>query len=276
MGLGGALIKSVRGVISKYQKPAGQRTVKATVVTDTKNKTTSNSKTSGNGGGIRALALDGDAAGILQNYYGFDLTSIPNLDEGGLIALVDYLRQAEWMDEHLPTLEKHFDAYIERQIKFNEFVTRVTKSGVKGAEKIDKLALDTYLAAKGYTANSQKLSQDSRVGVQLLDQKVSNYIDLSEYDFAASLKNMAAKLAAEKAAIDADPEKAQERRQIAEQKKAEKDRIKNLITYGTAPVMAIGGGSSSSDMPVSPTSPSNNGGGGTGIFGKMKDFFNGK
>lgn len=269
MGLGSALVKGVRGVVSKYQKPAAQRTVKATVVTDTK------SNGNGVGGGIKALALYPEAGALLQSYYGLDLTTIPNLNEDQLRELVDYLRQAEWMDDHLPKLEEHIKKYIDRQVSFNQFIATVTKTGLSGAEKIDKAGLDTWLAAKGYKANAQKLGKDADIEEKRLSQEVTNYFDFKEYDLNASLQVMAARLMAQKTEIDARPDKAAAQQEITKQRTEEKTRIKNLITYGTSPVMVIGGGSSS-DTPVSATSPMPKGGGGTGWLGKAKDFFSGK
>jgi hypothetical protein len=118
MGLGGRLVKVVRGAVTRYQKPAGRRVVNTQFV-DTTHQPSRASSSGGNGSNaaaIRALALHPEAAGLLQTYYGFDLTSIPNLNEQQLMELVDFLRQAEWMDEHLPKLEEHFKKYIDRQV----------------------------------------------------------------------------------------------------------------------------------------------------------------
>lgn len=277
MGLGGKLIRVVRGTISKYQKPASQRvhTVKAQVVTDTKVRANSGGN-NGNAGGIRALSLDPEAAGLIQSYYGIDLASIPNLDENQMREFVDYLRQAEWMDDHLPKLEEHIKKYIDRQVTFNQFIVTVTKAGITGAEKIEKGKFETWLAAKGYFAENQKLGKDSDIAQQKLDRGVSDYFEFEEYNLEASFRVMAAKLAAQKAEVDARPDKANAQQEVNQQKKEHKERIKNLISYGSNPIAVMGSGGSSTDIPVSPTSPMPKGEGGFGFVGKMKDFFNGK
>ena len=265
MGIG-SIVKSVKSKLSNSKTPV----VNAQFV-DVGNR--------GNGGGnapgIKALALHPEASSLLQNYYGIDLASIPAMSPEQLGELVDFLRQSEWMDTHLDKLKEHFQKYITRQVSFNQFVAEVTKSGLKGAESIDKAGLDTYLAVKGYTQNSQKLGHKADIEGKRLDADLENYIDLENYSFDASLKSMALKLAHTKKEIDARPDKAAAQREIQLGIKAEKDRIGMLINYGTrfAEVMSgtsnrgSGGGGSSKHSPAS--SEGN-------IWTGLRDFFNGK
>lgn len=274
MGLG-AIVKSAKGVISKYGGISPKnRTVNAQFV-DMGNGNGATNKNGGNaqGVGIKALSLPPDAAGLLQSYYAIDLASIPAMSPEDLGDLVSFLRQAEWMDEHLPKLKEHFTKYINRQVNFNQFVSEVTKAGLKGAETIDKAGLDAYLAVKGYTNNTQKLSHKASVEHSRLDEELANYVDLEEYSLNASLKAMAYKLASQKREIDLRPEKAEESEQKRLAIKAEKDRIRELLTYGTKPIAVF----TSSNEPVAATTNMGNGGGGGGNWlSKMKNFFGGK
>jgi hypothetical protein len=94
----------------------------------------------------------------------------------------------------------------------------------------------------------------------------------------ASLVVMAAKLEAKKKEIDARPEKAEEQAQIAAERRAEEERIKNLITYGTRPIAVMG---SASGEPITTTTNmgNNNGGGnrgGRGFVNRLTNFFQGR
>jgi hypothetical protein len=276
MGIG-ALVKRVKGAIAR---PASQRVVNAQFVDLGRGRNSSNTS-NGNGsagGGIRAISLSPEAGALIQNYYGIDLASIPNMSPEQMGEFVDFLRQSEWMDKYLSVLKEHINKYIARQISFNQFVADVTKTGIKGAEAIDKATLDTYLAVKGYTNNTQKLSQKASVEEKRLDQDLANYIDLEEYSLNASLVVMAAKLEAKKKEIDARPEKAEEQAQIAAERRAEEERIKNLITYGTRPIAVMG---SASGEPITTTTNmgNNNGGGnrgGRGFVNRLTNFFQGR
>ena len=197
MGIG-SIVKSVRGKLSNS---------KTTVVNA---QFVDLGGSGGNSGdnipGIRALSLHPEAGALLQNYYGIDLTAIPAMSPEELGELVDFLRQSEWMDTHLDKLKDHFQKYIARQVTFNQFIGEVTKSGLKGAESIDKAGLDTYLAVKGYTQNSQKLGHKADVEGKRLGADLENYIDLENFSFDASLKSMALKLAQSKKEIDTRPD----------------------------------------------------------------------
>jgi hypothetical protein len=236
----GNIVRSVRGAVEKFQnKP---RTVNAQYTTVT--GTSPVNSGGGSSGGISAIALPGDVAGLLQTYYGsmFDFSAIPSMSPDQLGELVSWLRQCEWMDEHLDTLEKHFKAYINRQVNFNQFVARISKDGLSGAEKIDKAGLDIYLAAKGYQVNTQKLGHKRDNEVNLLEREFEDYRLLEDYNLEASFKAMTLKLQRQKAEIDARPDRLiaqEEQRHVI---KTEKERIKNLLTYGTQPLFAAPGG----------------------------------
>ena len=263
------IVKSVTGKLSKSKK-----VVNASFV-DLGNSSNGN----GSVPGIRALSLHPEAGRLLQNYYGIDLTAIPAMSPEQLGELVDFLRQSEWMDTHLDKLKEHFKSYIDRQVSFNQFVAEVTKSGLKGAESIDKAGLDTYLAVKGYTQNSQKLGHKADLEGKYLGAELENYIDLENYSFDASLKSMALKLAHTKKEIDARPDKAAAQREIQLGIKAEKDRIGLLINYGTRGAVAMsldGGGGGGSDTARTTQNGARASGGGGNIWTGLRDFFSGR
>ncbi|MBO3463678.1 hypothetical protein G7B40_040400 [Aetokthonos hydrillicola Thurmond2011] len=262
MGIG-TLAKTAVGKLKRQQ-----RTVNAEFV-----DVSGSGNSGGNAQGIRALALHPDAGSLLQNYYGIDLTAIPAMDENQLGDLVDFLKQSEWMDSHLDKLKEHFTKYINRQVNFNQFVAEVTKSGIKGAESIDKNGLDTYLAVKGYSQNSKKLQHKANVNEQLLAADLDNYIQLEDHSLQASLRSMALKLASAKQQIDLRPDKAAAIQELNLQIKADKERIGNLIAYGTkgAALRSGNGGTATAT-----TTPHNSGGGGGNIWEGLKNWFNGK
>ncbi|MBO3464136.1 hypothetical protein G7B40_001495 [Aetokthonos hydrillicola Thurmond2011] len=262
MGIG-TLVKNAAGKLKRNQ----QRTINAEF-TDV-----SGGGNGGNAQGIRALALHPDAGSLLQSYYGIDLTAIPAMDENQLGDLVDFLKQSEWMDTHLDKLKEHFTKYINRQVNFNQFVAEVTKSGIKGAEGIDKAGLDTYLAVKGYTQNSKKLQHKANVNEQLLAADLENYIQLEDHSLQASLRSMALKLASAKQQIDLRPDKAAAIQELNLQIKADKERIGNLITYGTKGAALRGGNGGTA---TATTTASSGGGGGGNIWEGLKNWFNGK
>ncbi|MDJ0617020.1 MAG: hypothetical protein QNJ63_09790 [Calothrix sp. MO_192.B10] len=256
----GKIVKSVRGAVNKYQQQPRTVNAQYTPVTNTKVVGNGGGNGGGNNGGISAIAIPGDVAGLLQTYYGsmFDLSAIPNMSPDQLGELVSWLRQCEWMDEHLEVLEKHFKAYIQRQVNFNQFVARVSKDGLSGAQKIDKAGLDIYLAAKGYQVNSQKLGHKRDNEVKLLEQDFENYKLLEDYNLEASFRAMTLKLQKQKALIDAKPDQqaAQETERLAIQ--AEKQRVKNLLTYGTQPLFAAPTGVAPAVVGVSESSGGSN------------------
>ncbi len=269
MGIG-SIVRSVKGRLSK----SSTAIVNAQFV-DLGNR----GNGSGNTPGIRALSLHPEAGALLQNYYGIDLTAIPAMSPEQLGELVDFLRQSEWMDAHLDKLKEHFQSYIDRQVSFNQFVAEVTKSGLKGAENIDKAGLDTYLAVKGYTKNSQKLGHKADTEGRRNAADLGNYIDLENYSLDAALKSMALKLANSKEEIDARPDKAAALIEIQLGIKAEKDRIGLLINYGTRGAEAMftpggGSGGSGGSTQYSKTQTTKSGSG--NIWTGLKDFFSGR
>jgi len=198
------------------------------------------------GGGGIASALVGkvkvfddapDMATLFSNYYGFDPKAFAGMSEDEIGAFVDSVEEIKFLIANLDKLEKHVNDYIDGVVKYNEFVTRCVKAGAKGMEKIDRATLDVFLAWKGWQANTKKLGKDSELGVKLLDQEVSDYGDLGEYNLEISLKVMANRLARRKEVLSQKPEQEETlfsvRQEAQEAQKAQKQRIQDLIAYGT-------------------------------------------
>jgi hypothetical protein len=198
------------------------------------------------GGGAIAPALVGKVKAFdsapemltsFQGYYGFDPSAFAGMSEEELGAFVDSVDQIKLLSANLDKLEQHGNDYIDGVIKYNEFVARCIKAGAKGMEKIDRATLDVFLAWKGWQANTKKLAKDSDVGVRLLDQEVSDYSDLGEYNLEISLKVMANRLVRQKEALcqkpDTEAAKYAERQAAQQAKSEERNRIKDLFAYGT-------------------------------------------
>ncbi|MCC3532478.1 MAG: hypothetical protein JGK21_31425 [Microcoleus sp. PH2017_22_RUC_O_B] len=167
------------------------------------------------GGGAIAPALVGKVKAFdsapemlasFQGYYGFDPSAFAGMSEEELGAFVDSVEKIKLLVDNLDKLEQHVNDYIDGVVKYNEFVARCVKAGAKGMEKIDKATLDVFLAWKGWLNNTKMLAKDSDVEVKLLDQELTDYSDLAEYDLQTSLKVMANRLRRRKEALDKNPE----------------------------------------------------------------------
>ena len=219
-------------------------------------------------GGAIASALVGkvkvfdnapDMATLFSNYYGFDPAAFAGMSEDEIGAFVDSVEEIKFLIANLDKLEKHASDYIDGVVKYNEFVARCVKAGAKGMEKVDRATLDVFLAWKGWQTNTKKLAKDSDVGVRLLDQEVSDYGDLGEYNLEISLKIMANRLARRKAVLSQKPEQEAAlfsvRQEAQEAQKAHKQRIQDLIAYGTRGKYGL---PSSSSPQLSPASSATN------------------
>ena len=267
------LVSIVKAGASAIRKHTGKndRTIDAQFVDLGKNSAGSQSN------GIKMMSVHPEAAGLLQSYFGIDLSNIPNMTPEELGEMVDFLRQSEWMDQHLDVLKAHFKAYIARQLSFNQFCSEVAKDGINAAKSIDKAGLDTYLAVKGYTANTKKLGHKASLEEKYADKDLESYIDLENYSLEASFRAMAAKIQKQKRDIDDRPIRLEAQIEERATIKAEEDRIKNLIAYGTQPIGKFTNGKTQT---VEATVIPNNSDGGkrekAHWSSTLKNFFNGK
>ena len=247
------------------------------------------------GGGAIASALVGkvkvfddapDMATLFSNYYGFDPKAFAGMSEDEIGLFVDSVEEIKFLITNLDKLEKHVNDYIDGVVKYNEFVARCLKAGAKGMEKIDRATLDVFLAWKGWQANTKKLGKDSELGVKLLDQEVSDYGDLGEYNLEISLKVMANRLARRKEELSQKPEQEEAlfsvRQEAQEAQKAQKQKIQDLIAYGTRGKYGLPPSSIQQLTPATSTTnnASNNASNSSGWLkkwgGKALDYFLGK
>lgn len=247
------------------------------------------------GGGAIAPALVGKVKAFdsapemltsFQGYYGFDPSAFARMSEEELGAFVDSVEEIKFLIANLDKLEKYVNDYIDGVVKYNEFVARCVKAGAKGMEKIDRATLDVFLAWKGWQVNTKKLAKDSDVGVRLLDQEVIDYGDLAEYNLEISLQIVANRLARRKAVLSQKPEQEEAlfsvRQEAQEAQKAEKQRIQDLIAYGTRGKYGLPPSSTQQLNPASSATnnASNNASKASGWLkkwgGKAFDYFSGK
>jgi hypothetical protein len=247
------------------------------------------------GGGAIAPALVGKVKAFdtapemltsFKGYYGFDPSAFAGMSEEELGAFVDSVEKIKLLVANLDKLEQHVNDYIDGVVKYNEFVARCVKSGASGMEKIDKATLDVFLAWKGWLNNTKMLGKDSDVAVRLLEQEFTDHCELAEYDLATSLKVMANRLRRRKEALDNKPEREEAnfatQQAAREAKQAEKNRIKDLIAYGSRGKYALSPPSSPQLAPSNDTGTATAGGSSKGASwikkwgGKAFDFFAGK
>jgi hypothetical protein len=211
--------------------------------------------------------------GLMQAYYGLNPETFVDMSPEEFGQFVDQAKQAKFFSENWEKIAEHVRDYIQGVVDYNDFVTRCVKAGVAGMKKIDKNTLDVLLQHKSYKNNQNKLAQDSRVAEQLMQQELTDYIDLSEYDLNMSLQMMAAKLLKEKEKIDARPDEEQARADAQQAEQERKQYIKNLLNYGYNYTIQRGLPASSSPQ-VSYSNTSANGN--KNLFSRAVDFFRGK
>jgi hypothetical protein len=129
------------------------------------------------------------------------------------------------------------------------------------------------LQHKSYKNNQNKLAQDSRVAEQLMQQELTDYIDLSEYDLNMSLQMMAAKLLKEKEKIEARPDEEQARADAQQVEQERKQYVRNLLNYGYNYTIQRGLPTSSSPQASYSNTSAN---GNNNFFSRAIDFFRGK
>lgn len=207
-----------------------------------------------------------EIAGMMQTYYGIDPSVIVNLTPEEIGDFVDKAEQARFFSENVGKLEEHIKDYIQGVVDYNNFISRCVKAGVAGMKKIDKATLDVFLQLQGYEVNRSKLAKESDVETTKLNQELTDYLDLAEYDLNASLKMMASKLAKRKKEIDDKPNQEDATEQARIDTARERQRVKNLLLYGTSRAIS----------PSASTQSVNANNNGKGLFSRIGDFFAGR
>lgn len=236
-----------------------------------KTKSGSNSFGGGIDSGIRAFGVNPDQIGILQAYYpAIDWNNLPNLTPDDLALMRDKVNQFQWFIDNLNEIEDLLTTYIDNQVTFNDFKSRLVKQGFKGAEKIEKSVLDVFLAFQGYTRNRQKLAKESDNAIAFMDADLDSAFEMEDASLEASLRVAAIRKAKKLEELKQRPEQVEALEEINSEQRALKQSIKDRIKYGTAgnPRAAV----TTSTASTSTASSSNKRGG----FGSVFEFFKGK
>lgn len=212
---------------------------------------------------LKAFDNASDMKGLMKTYFGFDPGTIPDWTPEELGELADAASQAQFFLDNLDKIEEHLKTYIKGAIAYNEFVARCVKAGVQGMKKIDKSTLDVFLGLNDYNLHRQKIAKDSDIAVQKQQTELDNYIQLAEQDLQTWLTIEATRLQRGLTQINERPQQQQQREEASAQLAAERQRVRALITGGTA----------KGALPSSNSSAHN--GNGKGLFSQIFSFFNG-
>jgi hypothetical protein len=202
-----------------------------------------------------------DMKGLMKTYFGFDPSTIPDWTPEELGELADAANQAQFFLDNLDKIEEHLKTYIKGTIAYNEFVARCVKAGVQGMKKVDKATLDVFLGLNEYNLHRQKIAKDSDIAIQKQQTELDNSIQLAEQDLQTWLTIEATRLQRDLTQIQEHPQQQQQREEASAQLAAERQRVRALITRGTA----------KGTLPASKSSTDNN----KGLFSQLFNFFNG-
>jgi hypothetical protein len=214
-----------------------------------------------------------EVSGLMKAYYGFNPETFVDMTAEELGQFVDQAKQAKFFSENWEKIAEHVKDYIQGVVDYNDFTARCVKAGVAGMKKIDKNTLDVLLQHKSYKNTQSKLAQDSRAAEQLMQQELTDYVDLSEYDLNMSLQMMAAKLLKEKEKIDNRPGEEQARSESQQAEQERKQYLRNLLNYGYNHTMQRNLPASSSPQFRSSNTRTN---GNQNLFSRAISFFQGK
>lgn len=172
-------------------------------------------------------------ANLGKDYFGIDLAQLPHATQEELIKYADRAKAMEEMRAILPILEKHFMTLIHGQIEYEQFLGQVQKEIQKGARTIDKLSLDAWLLAKGYTAHVGVLGQKAKSGEQKIELEKTNTIELDELDLSTYIQLANRRQQQRSKEINAKEGDTQKRDDLAAKKREETKQLRNLLLNGS-------------------------------------------
>lgn len=181
----------------------------------------------------RTHALDPHLLGAAKHYFGLDLDRISELSDEEVGQLADRAREMKRLRDLLPILEKHFQMLIEGQVEYEQFLTGVQKEVEKGAKKIDKAILDTWLLSKGYQQHTQLMGQQAQNGLALLEANHGNAMTEHLLDFKSAMQISAYRHRLRVEGIQAKMPAAIERENLAEAERTEREQRRNLWLFGS-------------------------------------------
>ncbi|PHJ59563.1 hypothetical protein VF14_08785 [Nostoc linckia z18] len=189
------------------------------------------------GGLIKSFNSAPEMQGLLNEYFGIGdfLTALPGMTPNEIAAMADKLDQLNFLLDNLPAIEQNIINYVQGVVKYHEFVERCVKEGVAGMNKIDQSVLDIFLSHKGLLGERQKREAHSKNEVQLIDNGVSNYVELQDHKLQAALKRNAKKLQADKEKETAKAETEPQTKKPVEMVAVldTRARLRRLMQYGT-------------------------------------------
>ncbi|MDX2099668.1 MAG: hypothetical protein SFW36_17965, partial [Leptolyngbyaceae cyanobacterium bins.59] len=123
-----------------------------------------------------------------RNYFGLDLSRIPQMSDQELGQLADRASEMKRLMEILPILEQHVETLMSGQMQYEEFMQRTLKAAEKSGKKIDKLILDAWLAERGYSKHQQRMRQKAGLEAGLQDAQFASLGDIDRLDFQSALR----------------------------------------------------------------------------------------
>lgn len=181
----------------------------------------------------QALAKAPGLSKQFRNYFGVDLSRIPQMSDQELGQLADQVNDMKRLMEILPIIEEHLQALITGQVHYEEFVTRTLKAAEKAGKKIDKLVLDAWLADRGYAKHQALMRQEAGQEAGLQDAEYASMADLSKLDFQTALRLVKMKHDRQTRQIQQKIPDAIRSMDESERVRKEAQQRKELITKGT-------------------------------------------
>jgi hypothetical protein len=182
---------------------------------------------------VRVFDNAPEAAGLFTSHFGIDLQSLAGMSPEELGAQTDIILQAKQFAEYIPIIEQHINDYIKAVTDYNTFIARSIKAGCKGIKEIDKAKLDVLLEWMGYKSHQEQIGRKTDNELIKLKAETDNYIMLSDFNLDMALRIKAAALNNSIMQAEQRPlfavEQAQQRQLVSDRKQ----RVKELIQYGT-------------------------------------------
>jgi hypothetical protein len=171
--------------------------------------------------------------GLFENYFGFDPANFAMMTPEMLGQFTDMVNQAKFFDEMLPTIEQHIKDYITAKVNHDKFLANCIKSGAAGMKSIDEATLQVFLEHKGYHLNREKLGRKADNETIKMEAERDNTFLKEDFTLQTALQIKGAGLAKSLEQVEQRPifaaEQAQQRQIVSDRKQ----RVKELIRYGT-------------------------------------------
>ncbi|OUC15340.1 MAG: hypothetical protein B0A82_07620 [Alkalinema sp. CACIAM 70d] len=135
----------------------------------------------------------GAALRSVNRLFGIDLARIGEMSDLELAEFADRAKRMKDLQQILPILEQHFEALIQGQLEYEQFVQRILKAGTTAAKQIDKTVLDAWLADQGYRSHLQHLNQEAHRKIGIMRAEQQSQQALGELNFQTTLQLIAMK-----------------------------------------------------------------------------------